>query len=155
MRVVAGCFIGLAYWLFGLVMAFSEAPRLTVEQVVNISKGLAQLDCLKDVTGDKEVCHPYKFSGATVLAIANDLAKTRAVLQVYQDAHNRLLATLRDATGKLPPNREIEFVQEDRKIADSPANIELNHIKWAELKVGTENQIPPSVIALIQPIIDP
>lgn len=154
--------VSVYFALVNCAFAADDPPKLTVEQVMNVAQGLASLDCAKDTIKDgaseKEVCRPYKFGGGLVLLIARDLSKARGVIQAYQTAHNQLIKEMSDpATGKIADARVVEFSQEDRKITSAQADADLDHIRWVELKVGSgsgENPVPPSVVSLLQPILD-
>jgi len=139
----------------------ATAADLTIGQVLDVSQGLSQLDCAKDTirdgTSEKEVCRPYRFSGGLVLLIARDLSRARATAQNYQDAHNKLVRSMAGPDGKVPEARAADFVAEDRAILASPSEVLLDHIRWVELRVGSgagENPIPPSVVSLLEPILD-
>lgn len=140
----------------------SNLPDLNVEQVMAVAQGLSSLDCIKDTIKDgvneKEICRPYKFGGGLVLIIAKNLSKAREVSRYYQDAHNRLLRSMADpSTGKVSESHMVEFIEEDKKILSTTAEVHLDPIRWTELAVGNnagQNSIPPSVISLLQPILE-
>jgi hypothetical protein len=134
----------------------SFAADLTVEQVVVVANGLAQLDgyekVVKDGAQEKVVKVPYNFGGGLRWSIAGNLEKGRAVAKRYEDSRKAVFDQMAK-DGKIPAEKEQVFTDELRKILDKPADIQLDHFKRDELKTQ-ENPIPGSVLSLLLPIVD-
>lgn len=140
------------------VSAKAEPLKLTVEQALNISSALMALDgqerSIKENDKDRVIKTPYQFSGSTRLIIARDMAVLNEVAKTYNDARIALVNQFA-IDGKIEPNSDNEkkFTIEMKKIIATEQDINLTKIKAADLNLDS-NQIPGTVLALLNPILD-
>lgn len=127
-------------------------------QVFEIYQALQRLDGTPSSTSPGTVI-PYRFTGSVAYAIAKNINKTCAVVKEIQETHQRLLKSI------LKPG-EIGIKKGDPRIDalneeyENILNIESEYVpyqfKYTGLNIGTgpnENQIPPSVIGALEPLI--
>lgn len=154
------------------------AMNIGVQKMNDIAGGLNSLseghDC--EGTGQSRKCTPYKL-GALRLPIAQNLAVLNEKLTVFRSAADSLRTEV--VTDKppaaLPANptpeqtaehqaaqakfdkENAQLATEEQKLIDTPQSIVLRHLSLADLNIGDgpdKNPIPPTVLALLGPIVD-
>ena len=138
---------------------------MKVKTALEILTGLAELDGYLNGSGDRKT--PYKFDGATRLAIARARRTLRLVQEDYVDARNAALVELTDGTGELPSmtgtfelviardmvrTQHMKFAAKDRELLNAELQVELGAIAVPALALD-DNPIPPSVLDLIGPML--
>jgi|SRR6185369_6666612 len=138
---------------------------MKVKTALEILTGLAELDGYLNGSGDRKT--PYKFDGATRLAIARARRTLRLVQEDYVDARNAALVELTDGTGELPSMtgafesaiardmvraQHLKFAAKDRDLLNAELQVELGVIAVPALALD-DNPIPPSVLDMIGPML--
>lgn len=138
---------------------------MKVRTALEILTGLAELDGYLNGSGDRKT--PYKFDGATRLAIARARRTLRLVQEDYVDARNAALVELTDGTGELPSmtgtfesviardmvrTQHLKFAAKDRELLNAELQVELGTIAVPALALD-DNPIPPSVLDMIEPML--
>lgn len=113
---------------------------LTVEQVILLSNGLKALD-------------GFKLDGPVRMVIAINIAATRPIVTGYTSVREAMIVQYAHGGAKIPDAEIGRFNADDRKTLQQSLELDFLHIKRSDLKLE-ENQIPPSVLALLLPILD-
>lgn len=139
--------------------------RITVRTALEILSAVAQLDSYAD-GGDKRI--PYKYDGATRLALAGLRRRLRAVQEDYTEARNNLIMELSNGTGELPTvptngaDREeraraiaqhVALAVREREMLAAEVELELEPLTAAALKLD-DNPIPPGVLDMLGPMLE-
>lgn len=152
-----------------------DAKPMTVEQCVTILTGLTSLNYagqqLNDGTKAPDGAKQYKL-GATRYNIAKDISDLQPVLTAAQRAQDDFIAkeltplpVLTDGAKDAEKAAYFDAVAKQKvattanwtKILLGPCTVAPGRLKAADLNIGDDsgqNQIPPSVLAAISPIID-
>lgn len=137
----------------------TNATEYSNEQAYELLDGLKTLDghqvIIRDGAKESAVMQPYTFGGGLLLVIAGDIAKLHAVTATFEAAKRALVMQASKGTGQIAPGSP-EWASSKEQLANMLAEkqpIELRHIKAAELNLE-KNPIPPSVLALLEPILD-
>lgn len=140
--------------------AAAQSPKLTVQQVLDATNGLAQLDAYKDRDKDgKEIVVPYKFSGTTLMTMAINLERGRFVLRNWQAAATALQRQFAGAEKDVPPEKLAQYNVEANAMLNQASDVQMQPIALADLCLEAKapcaaaNPIPPSVLSMIVPII--
>lgn len=141
------------------------APKITVREALVLAAALRLLDghtvIVKQPGGtETTVLVPWEFgSGLFRLRVANDLAIVSAVEQAMDRARLSMIRETMQRTGKdelKPGTPEYDAFQKqysEALDAPAPGAADLAHIKASELRLD-KNEIPPTVIAGLKPILD-
>jgi len=137
---------------------------MKLRTALELLQGLMELDGYLD-GADKRV--PYKFNGATRMAIARMRRQLRALQEDYSEARNAALVEITNGSGELKSlngpfeSREerdhtraaiFEFARRDRELLNAPVDLDLASITVAQLALD-DNPIPPSVLDVLGPIL--
>jgi len=138
--------------------------RTTVKIALEMAQAVAQLDGYQNGGATPT---PYKYDGATRIAIAAARRKLRLIAEDYQTARNAALVEASGGSGELPPISNVMTPDERRKViamhmAFDRADKELLAAE-VEVDVATlpaasfnldDNPIPPTVLDLLGPFIE-
>ena len=155
----------------GVAASAQDAKQLTVEQCMNIYNGLNALNCVGEQLNAYGSCKPsdkqYKLGSARI-TISVDLAALTPISDGARKEQQAFIADLPPLPpldpGKPNPARDDAVSAQNKAAADSwqkiiagPCPVTPGHIKASDLNVGdgdNQNQIPPTVLGLIVPIVD-
>lgn len=144
------------------------ANELTIAQGLTILEGLLGLDghfvVVKNAAGNDVMSQtpiPWVFENSTLrLLIASDENILNAMKKTVEDTRN---AMIKEALIGKPPGTELKapmpefdaFLKQWTELLAKPlpGAKDLGHIKGADLKLD-KNEIPPSTLAAIMPILD-
>lgn len=150
-------------------MAFADTPAkpgaepaLTNAQCQEIAAGLSGLDgytkVIKEKDGERAVIVPYKL-GALRVTISQTISTLRSRNNATEDARKALIVEISGGAPILPDTPQwYKFMDEWKKVLARPCGVQIARIKIGDLKLGDgpdDNPIPPSVLSLIQPMLDP
>jgi len=127
-------------------------------QVFEIHQALQRLDGTPSQTTPGSII-PYRFSGSVAYAIAKNITKTTTIVKDVQEAHQRLLKAILQPgeVGLKKGDPRIEaLTTEYENILDIKSDYTPHQFNFSGLNIGTgptENQIPPSVICALDPLI--
>lgn len=113
---------------------------MSIEQIVLLAKGLKSLDT-------------YKLDGDTRWAIAQDLNGIQHMARSYASVREALIAQYSKDGVKVADENIARFNADERKMLSQVTSIGFIHISRKALNLQ-ENQIPPSVIVALLPILD-
>lgn len=136
--------------------AQEKSPQvLTVEQVIKVSNGLAQLDCFQAMDGGiQQGCKKqFEISLATRLIMARNIDKGSTVFQSYQKERARRQKALMNDKGELDSAARARFDIEDREALEAPSGVTMEHVKKEDI-LKESTPAPSTVIALILPILE-
>lgn len=136
----------------------AAADSLSVGKCLEVLTGLMALDRSDDGKSTKQ----YKFSGSARLTMALDIVELRRVSETTDKLRLGIVSGLNErVSGALTDTaREVERAKATVEYLDAleaPCSVQLGRLKLSDLRVGDsgdENQIPPSVLASILPIVD-
>lgn len=136
----------------------AAADSLSVGKCLEVLTGLMALDRVDDGKSVKQ----YKFSGSARLTIALNIGELRRVSETTDKLRLGIVSGLNDRVGVAPTDlaraaEQAKATIEYQEALEAPCTIQLGRLKIADLRVGDngdENQIPPSVLASILPIVD-
>ena len=141
--------------------AHAEPKPLTVSQCLDVLAGLNALNYVGQQLSDAKPqgdAKPYKL-GAARMTIALDISALRPVADAAEKARQSLIGEISAGKPILPGTDEMKaFTAKWQDVLNGPCNVTPGHLKAADLKVGDgadENPIPPSVLSVLIPIIDP
>lgn len=134
----------------------ADPQKFTLEQVMQISVGLSQLNCgnriIKDGAKETQVCDNYKWSAGLTWLIATNQRKTQDVVAQYSKVRNQAVANLvRKPDGTVTDEAAAKFAVQEREFLDETVSVELDHFKKSDLE---PMNLQPSVIAALILIID-
>jgi hypothetical protein len=141
---------------------FAEPIKLKVVDVISLNQALSLLDGAQKVVpqGDapaKIVIVPYDFSGKTRWAIAQNLIALQPHAKAADDARNALVKQIGGEAGGIKADdaaKIAKFTVAYNELLIQPVTVELTKIPLADLKLDI-NALPPSVLAILSPIIIP
>lgn len=133
--------------------------KITVKQALEMAQAVSQLDGYQNGSA---VLTPYKYDGATRLAIAAARRKLRAVVEDYQAARNAALLEATNGSGELPPvndrmhpdlrqkliKQSIAFDGLDKQLLAAEIEIAIVPLPPDKFKLD-ENPIPPAVLDML------
>ncbi len=135
--------------------AADRPTDLTVEQALNVSAGVDQLNSFETVDKDgKPARGYYKFSADLRLIIATNMDVGRTVQSRFSTARNAIVMQMSDGTGRVPEDKTPLLTVEVDKLMKAPARAGYVRIKLADLKLDENPTISGAVISLILPILD-
>lgn len=126
-------------------------------QVLEIQQALQRLDGCA-MPGSNAVV-PYRFTVAVTYAIGKNLNRIASIVKDTQDTYNRLLRALMkpgEAGIKKDDARIVGLTEEFDKVLEEESDFTPHMIALTGLNIGvgqTQNQIPPTVIAVLEPLI--
>lgn len=133
--------------------------QITVKMALEMAQAVAQLDGYQN---GSTVLTPYKYDGATRIAIAAARRKLRAVVEDYQAARNAALLEATGGSGELPPvtdrmppderrriiAQSIAFDKADKELLAATIEIGIAPLSPDKFKLD-ENPIPPAVLDML------
>jgi hypothetical protein len=149
----------------GRLHAQTPPAALTVNQCMTVNAGFEALRYAGAQLNDQRPAPPdarqYKLGEVRAIA-AFSLSKLQRVMDAFAKARNAMAAELAADKANLDGNNftpaaAANLNQAMQKVLDGPCDVQLDRIKLADLRLGDEgdrNQIPPSVVAALSPIID-
>lgn len=145
----------IAAGLIAAVVSTSAiAQELTVEQAKGVVTGLRQLSKYETVDKDgKPATGYYKFSGTLRFTMALNIETGTKVEVALQAANVALVAELANGGPSVPDDKMVEYNKRIRAILDAPCRCTFEPIKRDDLKLD-DNPIPPTVLALLLPILE-
>lgn len=162
----------IAFFLLALPALAAEAPTpppainaptdkpkpLTIGQVLQVSAGLAKMNCadrvLKDAGNEKMGCEPYAWSVGMSWRISEFQHRADDVVRLYYKKRNEALLVLpRLPDGKVAGDVDAKFALQDAEMLDLESGLTLEpHFKRGDLE---PMKLPPPVLSALWPIIDP
>lgn len=132
----------------------SRDLTITVEQATNIGAALRQLDKYERAGKDgKTETAWYTFSSDVRFVIAVDIDVAQRVTAQLQMANNKIVQQFAGGGSKVPDDKMGAYNVELRKVLDASCRCTFTRIKRGDLNLD-KNPIPPSVLALLLPIVD-
>ena len=156
----------------------APAKVLTVSDVIGIANAIGQLDAHPTGNTDRlgnalTAPNNFHFNGITLMTLGRDLERGRDIYNAYTAATSKLVAEIdseRQALPKGTPQDKInDFTNEknaalnaeQQKMLATSAVVNLDHIKFTDLCLEAKppecpiaNEIPISILSLLDPIID-
>lgn len=137
-----------------------SADALKLSECLAIMQGLNALDghpvvIASGKPNEQVINQPYEFGNAALrLDIAKNLSALGAVQRDAQSAQQKITAEISKG-GEIKPGstENLALDRQLRELLDHPCDVELKRIKAADLKLD-RNEIPGSVLAAIDPILD-
>lgn len=121
--------------------------------IVLVFRNLQHLDGRYDVDSKQTV--PYKFAGNTAYAIAKNLKKAKAAVELIEEARVRLVKSLLkegETEIKTSDERFAEFQLGYTSILDQEGDFTPHKIKVSDLNLS-QNPIQPSVLLALEEIL--
>jgi hypothetical protein len=118
----------------------AHSGHLSIEQIILLSNALKALD-------------PFHFASNVRHAIAIDIAATRPYVSGYTSIREANITQHSHGTSKVVEAEVAHFNADDRKVLSQVLDIDFIHIKYSDLQLDV-NEIPPSVISGLLPILD-
>jgi hypothetical protein len=145
----------------------ADQKPLTVLQCISVMNGLEALRYAGAQVMDTRPTPPdakqYKL-GAMRFTIALDISQLEQVTLSVQKAQTGFVSELPSAVSPDPKNPDANAVRDRAiqanwdKLTSAECPVQPGHIKASDLKLGDgteDNQIPPTVLSALIPIIDP
>lgn len=141
----------------GPITITAAKPGLTIGQVLQVSTGLAGMNCasrvLKDAGNEKMGCDPYPWSVGMGWKISGNQHLTEDPIKRYYRLRNEALAALpRLPDGKVAGDVDAKFALRDGEMLEQNSGIVLDRFKRSELE---PMKLPPAVLNALWSIIDP
>ncbi len=138
----------------------AAAADLTVSQCMLVSRGLSALDGVGATLEQAPPPGARQYNlGSLRWTVAKNQAQLQPVIDSFQKARGALLREVSGGSDPKPGTPEYDrLIARLQEILDKPCDVALARIPLASLKLGDEagqNQIPPSVLAALAPIVDP
>jgi hypothetical protein len=141
----------------------SPPHQITVREAIGLAIALRQLDGRPTGKLDKDgapVIEPYKFDGATLMAIAFDLNHIDQVVVIYQQQKNALIKKMSGGGVSVPVDNQADFLEQNDKMLDTPIIAQVRRLKLKDLCLdgkspcpGT-NAISPTTLGALMPLVD-
>lgn len=132
---------------------------MKLNEALNCLAALNALDghqkIVKDGGVEKPVFVAYKFSVNVRMTIARNMAKLNAEQKAYQEARNGFIRELSGGGEKVPEDKLPEFRKYDAAILEGECeDLKLTKLTMEDLNLGTNEELPNSVVAALLPLLD-
>ncbi len=133
--------------------------KITVKAALEMAQAVGALDGYQN---GGPALTPYKYDGATRLAIAAARRKLRTIAEDYAAARNALLLEVSKGTGELPqinsamaPEQRhsvialhVEFDRRDKELQAAEVELDIAQLPAEKLNLD-DNPIPPTVLDML------
>lgn len=140
-------------------LADSKAPS-TAEPAKKEGMTVQQVLAVWAVLTDKSFSD-FKFSGSVRMALARNIEVASGVQKNFNDRVTENRINIAGQGKDVPKDKLDTFNTENQKMLEAPAFVALAHIKLSDLCLDavppscpSKNEIPPSMLAALLPIID-
>lgn len=143
----------------GLAPAARAEQGMTVGKCLQVYGALSALDGYQKVVADKPTTIPYKFSGTVRFTIAQAITTLRPFSDSAEKTRVQLVTDIGGGKTIEAGSPELgRLTTEYLKVLDAPCGVQFVKIALSDLRLGDDegqNPIPPGVLSLLMPIIDP
>lgn len=146
----------------------SAANQMTVLEVINIGAALRQLGDHPEmgpgnVPTGRTIPVPFRFDGATLFALAQNIKIADDVQRAYQATYNAIIRQITGGKDQVPTEKMGELNKEAERALGAPANVALVRIRREGLCLDAPpkppcsqtNNVAPALLAQILSIVDP
>ena len=139
----------------------AAAADLTVNQCLVAGSGIAALRfagaTLNDLRTPASTSKFYKFSGATLWALAQDAVALQRKADAFQRTRSDLMRDIGGGKPIVPGSPEMDRLTDElQKVLDGKCDARLKTITRADLRAGEgadDNQIPIDVLGALVPLV--